>query len=95
MDEVLTARGEVEVAPLRHYIAYRRLMNVASVIFRPQHGTILVYLRFDPDLVALKEGFTWDMRGMAIWQPGAWRCAHLRGGPGKGGVFIRRAFGAD
>ncbi|MER5972297.1 sterol carrier protein domain-containing protein [Streptomyces sp. NPDC002055] len=37
LDDALTAWGEVEVAPLRHYIAYRGLVNVASVIFRPKH----------------------------------------------------------
>ncbi|MEU9847841.1 hypothetical protein [Streptomyces sp. NPDC047985] len=29
LDEALTAWGEVEVAQLRHYIAYRRMVNVA------------------------------------------------------------------
>ncbi|MGW8060912.1 DUF5655 domain-containing protein [Streptomyces ziwulingensis] len=64
LDEALTAWGEVEVAPLRHYIAYRRLVNVASVIFRPKHEAILMYLRLDPDTVELEEGFTRDMRGI-------------------------------
>ncbi|MER0243463.1 DUF5655 domain-containing protein [Streptomyces sp. HSW2009] len=64
VDEALTAWGEVEVAPLRHYIAYRRLVNVASVIFRPKHEAILVYLRLDPETVELVEGFTRDMRGI-------------------------------
>ncbi|MFD4505324.1 DUF5655 domain-containing protein [Streptomyces sp. NPDC058457] len=64
LDEALTAWGEVEVAALRHYIAYRRLVNVASVIFRPKHEAILVYLRLDPDSVELEEGFTRDMRGI-------------------------------
>ncbi|WP_441245302.1 DUF5655 domain-containing protein [Kitasatospora sp. McL0602] len=66
LDEVLTASGEVEVVPLRHYIAYRRLQNVASVIFRPSpsHRAILLYLRLDPDMVELEEGFTRDMRGI-------------------------------
>ncbi|MGV9791023.1 DUF5655 domain-containing protein [Streptomyces sp. NPDC003435] len=64
LDEALTAWGEVEVASLRHYIAYRLLVNVASVIFRPKHRAILVYLRLDPDSVALEEGFTRDMRGI-------------------------------
>lgn len=64
LDEALTAWGEVEVAPLRHYIAYRRLVNIASVIFRPKHEAILLYLRLDPDTVALEEGFTRDMRGI-------------------------------
>ncbi|MFD5327929.1 endonuclease NucS domain-containing protein [Streptomyces sp. NPDC127092] len=81
LDEALTAWGEVEVAPLRHYIAYRRLVNVASVIFRPKHEAILVYLRLDPDSVVLEEGFTRDMRGKG----------HL----GTGDLEVRLASAAD
>lgn len=81
LDDTLTAWGEVEVARLRHYIAYRRLVNVASVIFRPKHEAILVYLRLDPDAVALEEGFTRDMRGIG----------HL----GTGDLEIRLAMAAD
>ncbi|TXS26039.1 DUF91 domain-containing protein [Streptomyces sp. adm13(2018)] len=81
LDEALTAWGEVEVAVLRHYIAYRRLVNVASVIFRPKHEAILVYLRLDPDAVVLEEGFTRDMRGVG----------HL----GTGDLEVRLASAAD
>ncbi|WUT78551.1 hypothetical protein OG896_32060 [Streptomyces sp. NBC_00669] len=35
LDETLTAWGEVEVTQLRHYIAYRRMVNRVSVLFRP------------------------------------------------------------
>ncbi|MFK0149877.1 hypothetical protein ACIQUZ_32845 [Streptomyces griseus] len=63
LDETLTVWGEVEVASLRHCIAYRQLVNVASVIFRPKHEGILVYLRLDPDAIELEKGFTRDMRG--------------------------------
>ncbi|WP_406336988.1 endonuclease NucS [Streptomyces zaomyceticus] len=81
LDEALTAWGEVEVAPLRHYIAYRRLVNIASVIFRPKHEAVLVYLRLDPDTVVLEEGFTRDMRGVG----------HL----GTGDLEVRLASAAD
>ncbi|MFH9724611.1 DUF5655 domain-containing protein [Streptomyces sp. NPDC017254] len=81
LDAALTAWGEVEVAVLRHYIAYRRLVNVASVIFRPKHEAILVYLRLDPDAVVLEEGFTRDMRGVG----------HL----GTGDLEVRLASAAD
>ncbi|MCY0927028.1 DUF5655 domain-containing protein [Streptomyces sp. H27-H1] len=81
LDDALTAWGEVEVAPLRHYIAYRRLVNVASVIFRPKHEAILVYLRLDPDTVTLEDGFTRDMRGIG----------HL----GTGDLEVRLASAAD
>jgi predicted transport protein len=64
LDEALTAWGEVEVARLHHYIAHRRMVNRASVLFRPSHRVILVYLTLDPDTVELEEGFTRDMRGI-------------------------------
>ncbi len=72
LDEALTAWGEVEVSPLRHYIAYRRLVNVnvASVILRPKHEVILVYLRLAPESVELEEGFTRDMRGIGHFGAG-------------------------
>ncbi|MGX1760363.1 DUF5655 domain-containing protein [Streptomyces lydicus] len=81
LDDALTAWGEVEVAPLRHYIAYRRLVNVASVIFRSKRAAILVYLRLAPDTVTLEEGFTRDMRGIG----------HL----GTGDLEVRLASAAD
>ncbi|MFJ7275410.1 DUF5655 domain-containing protein [Kitasatospora sp. NPDC098663] len=66
LDEALTAVGELEVVVLKHYIAYKRLLNVASVVFRPSpsHRALLVYLRLDPDTVELEEGFTRDVRGI-------------------------------
>ncbi|MEU6172708.1 DUF5655 domain-containing protein [Streptantibioticus parmotrematis] len=95
LDEALTAWGEVEVAPLRHYIAYRRLVNVASVIFRPKHEVILVYLRLDPDTVTLEEGFTRDMRGIGHLGTGD---LEVRLGSAAGleraAPLIRRAFEA-
>ncbi|MEV7116808.1 DUF5655 domain-containing protein [Streptomyces anulatus] len=64
LEDALTAWDEVEVAVLRHYIAYRRLVNLASVLFRPKHQAILMYLRLDPGSVTLEESFTRDMRGI-------------------------------
>ncbi|AVV42958.1 hypothetical protein C6376_17605 [Streptomyces sp. P3] len=95
LDEALTAWGEVEVAQLRHYIAYRRMVNVASVIFRPKHEAILVYLKVDPDTVELEEGFLRDMRGIGHLGTGELEvriasAADLE----KAGPLIRRAFEA-
>ncbi|MGJ5804929.1 DUF5655 domain-containing protein [Streptomyces europaeiscabiei] len=95
LDEALTAWGEVEVAPLLHYIAYRRMVNLASVIFRPKHEVILVYLRVDPDTVELEEGFSRDMRGIGHLGTGDLEvriasAADLE----KAGPLIRRAFEA-
>ncbi|MEU3255763.1 DUF5655 domain-containing protein [Streptomyces sp. NPDC006997] len=95
LDEALTAWGEVEVAQLRHYIAYRRMVNVASVLFRPKHEAILVYLKVDPDTVELEEGFSRDMRGIGHLGTGDLEvriasAADLE----KAGPLIRRAFEA-
>ncbi|MEU3712154.1 DUF5655 domain-containing protein [Streptomyces catenulae] len=95
VDEALTAWGEVEVAPLRHYIAYRRLVNVASVIFRPKHEAILVYLRLDPDSVVLEEGFTRDMRGIGHLGTGDLEVRLVSAADlEKAAPLIRRAFEA-
>ncbi|MFE7213810.1 DUF5655 domain-containing protein [Streptomyces sp. NPDC057611] len=95
LDEALTVWGEVEVAQLRHYIAYRRMVNVASVIFRPKHEAILVYLKIDQDTVELEEGFSRDMRGIGHLGTGDLEvriasAADLE----KAGPLIRRAFEA-
>ncbi|MFG3224688.1 DUF5655 domain-containing protein [Kitasatospora sp. NPDC048194] len=83
LDDALTAAGELEVVVLKHYIAYKRLLNVASVVFRPSasHRALLVYLRLDPDAVELEEGFTRDVRGIG----------HL----GTGDLEVRIASSAD
>ncbi|MFE3717594.1 DUF5655 domain-containing protein [Streptomyces cyaneofuscatus] len=95
LDEALTAWGEVEVAPLRHYIAYRRLVNVASVIFRPKREAILVYLRLDPDTVELEEGSTRDMRGIGHLGTGDLEVRIVSAAAlEKAAPLIRRAFEA-
>ncbi|WP_371790349.1 DUF5655 domain-containing protein [Streptomyces sp. NBC_01471] len=95
LDEALTVWGEVEVAALRHYIAYRRMVNLASVVFRAKHEVILVYLRVDPETVELEEGFSRDMRG--IGHLGTGDLEVRIASPDdleKAGALIRRAFEA-
>ncbi|GAA2996482.1 DUF5655 domain-containing protein [Streptomyces lactacystinicus] len=62
--EALTRSGDVEVEAKLHYIAFRRMKNLACVLFRPSSQTIMVYLRVDPESVTLEEGFTRDVRGI-------------------------------
>jgi predicted transport protein len=95
LDEVLTASGEVEVDAKQHYIAYRRLVNVASVRFRPKYATILVYLKVDPGTVALEEGFSRDMRGIGHLGTGDLEVRIISAADlEKAGPLIRRAFEA-
>ncbi|MFK0172598.1 DUF5655 domain-containing protein [Streptomyces sp. NPDC090306] len=62
--EVAQVLGErdVEVRATRTYIAFRRIRNVATVVFRKKSGTILLYLRLCPDEVELVEGLSRDVR---------------------------------
>ncbi|MFF3781920.1 hypothetical protein [Streptomyces sp. NPDC001933] len=96
LDEALTVWGEVEVAPLRHYIANQRMVNIASVIFRPKHEVILVYLRLDPDMVEPEEGFAaavpWAVEEPVRRSQGF--CAphtHSRMAPPSRGFFAHRS----
>ncbi|MFE4964676.1 hypothetical protein [Streptomyces sp. NPDC056660] len=63
LDDALTAWREFEVQTLWHYVAYRLIVNRASVLRSP-YEVILVYLTLDPDTAELKEDFTRDMRGV-------------------------------
>lgn len=93
LDEALTTWGEVAV--LRHYVAYRRLVNMASVVFRPKHEAILTYLRLDLDTVQLEEGFTRDMRGIGHLGTGDLEVRLVSAaGLEKAAPLIRQAFEA-
>ncbi|MGW1279289.1 DUF5655 domain-containing protein [Streptomyces tsukubensis] len=66
LDEALTESGSVQREVLQHYIAYRRIKNVASVKVQPRKQTLVVTLKVDPDSVELVEGFTRDVRGIGF-----------------------------
>jgi predicted transport protein len=59
----LQALGDdVQVKTLKYYFAFRRIKNFACVEIHPQSQNILVYVKVNPDSVALEEGFTRDVR---------------------------------
>ncbi|MFD7430356.1 hypothetical protein ACFV6Z_25425 [Streptomyces sp. NPDC059818] len=69
------------------------MVNLASVIFRPEHEVILVFLRLDPDTVEAEERSTRGMRGIGHLGTGGREiripsAADLE----KAGPLIRRAF---
>ena len=53
---------DVREKELKHYVAFKRKRNFASIV--PRKATVLVYLNIDPDLVQLENGFIRDMRGI-------------------------------
>ncbi|MFI9261400.1 transporter [Streptomyces sioyaensis] len=64
LDEVLLSRGDVQKETQLHYIAYRRIKNVATVRVQPRNRLLVVNLKLDPDAVELEEGFARDVRGL-------------------------------
>ena len=63
LDAFLVALGgDVQTKALQNYFAYRRLKNFACVEVHPTLKRISVYVKVDPDTVALEPGFTRDVR---------------------------------
>lgn len=61
---------DVQTKVLKQYVAFRRLNNFASVEIRTQNRVLVVYLKVDPKMVIIEEGFTRDMTNLGHWGPG-------------------------
>jgi predicted transport protein len=59
---VLALGDDVTMKTLRYYLAYRRIKNFACVEVHGQGGELKVFLKVDPDTVALEDGFSRDVR---------------------------------
>jgi predicted transport protein len=59
---LLALGDDVQTKTLKYYFAFRRIKNFACVEIHPQSQNILVYVKVNPDGVALEEGFTRDVR---------------------------------
>ncbi|WP_236244054.1 DUF5655 domain-containing protein [Streptomyces sp. CC210A] len=66
LDELLLSHQDVRKEPQLHYIAYRRINNVATVRLQPRNRLLVVSLKLDPDTVELHGGFSRDMRGVGV-----------------------------
>lgn len=63
LDAFLLALGDdVTMKTTQYYLAYRRIKNFACVEVHPQSGQLLLFLKVNPDEVALTDGFTQDVR---------------------------------
>lgn len=67
---LLALGDDVQMKPLKLYVAFRRLKNFACVEVHPQTRAILVYLKVDPDTVTLAPGFTRDVRAIGHFGTG-------------------------
>jgi predicted transport protein len=59
---LMTLGDDVTAKATEFYVAYRRIKNFACVEMRNQLGRILVFVKVNPDTVALEQGFTRDVR---------------------------------
>jgi predicted transport protein len=59
---VMALGDDVTAKTLKLYFAYRRIKNFACVEVHPQSNRLLVYLKVNPDEVALEDGFSRDVR---------------------------------
>lgn len=71
LSDYLTAAGdEVQVKMTDYYVAFRRIKNFACVEIRNQMKKLLVYVKVNPDTIALEPGFTRDVRGVGHFGTG-------------------------
>lgn len=63
LNAFLQALGDdVQMKTLRFYVAFKRIKNFACVEIRPQAGTLLAYVKVNPETVPLADGFLRDVR---------------------------------
>jgi len=58
---ILALGDDVQEKVLKHYIAFRRIKNFATVDVHPVSGSILVWLKLDPVSIDLEDGFSRDV----------------------------------
>jgi predicted transport protein len=59
---LLALGDDVQETTLLYYFAFKRIKNFACVEFRPSNSKILVFVKVDPDSIAIEAGFTRDVR---------------------------------
>jgi predicted transport protein len=64
------AGDDVQVKVTDFYVAFRRLKNFGCVELRNQLGKLLVFVRVNPDTIAIEPGFTRDVRGIGHFGTG-------------------------
>jgi predicted transport protein len=59
---LLALGDDVQIKTLKFYFAFKRIKNFACVEIRPQTGTLLAYVKVNPETAPLAEGFLRDVR---------------------------------
>jgi predicted transport protein len=61
---------DVQVEPLKFYVAFRRIKNFMCVEPHPTKGTLTAFLKIDPSSIELVPGFTRDVRDVGHYGTG-------------------------
>lgn len=69
-EKILSLGKDIKKAPQRHYIAFRRSRNFASLQIKSQKKIVVLYLNVDPDDVDLEEEYTRDVRAVGHYGTG-------------------------
>lgn len=72
---ILSARlihlgGDIRMTYQKHYVAFRRNRNFASIQIYNRKGVLRLYLNVDPDKIVLQSGFTRDVRQIGHYGSG-------------------------
>lgn len=67
---LLALGDDVQIKTLKHYFAFKRIKNFASVEVHPQTNKIVVFVKADFEKVHLEEGFTRDVRKLGHFGTG-------------------------
>ena len=71
LKETLVSLGDdVQLKELKVYFAFKRIQNFACVEVQTWKGSLLVYVKVDPDKIELEEGFTRDVRNIGHFGTG-------------------------
>ncbi len=61
---------DVQVKVLKLYIAFKRIKNFVTVEVQAGQERLIVYVKVDPELIAIELGFTRDVREIGHWGTG-------------------------
>lgn len=67
---LLALGDDVTEKEVKLYVAFRRIRNFACVVLHAGRQDMMVYVKVNPDEVALEQGFTRDVREIGHWATG-------------------------
>ncbi|MEX2239043.1 MAG: DUF5655 domain-containing protein [Dehalococcoidia bacterium] len=65
--ELMALGEDVQLSPMKHYFAFKRIKNFARVVPHPSDGKLLIYVKVGPESVELEPRFTRDMSNSVRW----------------------------